>query len=60
MSAEEKILAHLKAVNKPQRPGEIAEGTGLPKDEVSKVIKKLKQEGKVIVPKRCYYGLPES
>lgn len=43
----------------PMRPGEIAEASGLDKDQVSKALKTLKSEGKVISPKRCYYGLPE-
>ncbi|SMG30700.1 winged helix-turn-helix domain-containing protein [Dethiosulfovibrio salsuginis] len=42
----------------PMRPGEVADATGLDKDSVSKALKSLKAEGKVISPKRCYYGLP--
>ncbi len=41
------------------RPGEIAEKSGLEKSEVDKVIKKLKAEGKVFSPKRCFYDLKE-
>lgn len=43
----------------PMRPGEIAEAAGLDKDQVSKALKSLKAEGRVISPKRCYYGLPQ-
>ncbi|HDM66857.1 MAG TPA: winged helix-turn-helix transcriptional regulator [Thermoplasmatales archaeon] len=57
---EEKIIETLKKAGKPMRPGEIAEAAGLDKKEVSAAIKTLKQQGKIIIPKRCYYGLPEN
>jgi DNA-binding IscR family transcriptional regulator len=34
---------------------EIAETTGIDKKVVDKIIKKLKDEGKIHSPKRCYY-----
>ncbi len=37
------------------KSGEIAEKLWIDKKEVDKVIKKLKQEWKIISPKRCYY-----
>ena len=40
----------------PVRTEDIADATGLPKDEVSKHLKVLKNEGKIISPKRCYYA----
>ena len=46
----------MKTAGKPLRPGEIAELSGLPKDEVSKILKILKKEGKVDSPKRCFYA----
>lgn len=55
---EEIILNTLKEVGKPLRPGEIAEKAGLDKKEVDQAIKKLRKEGKVVSPKRCYYSLP--
>ena len=58
MSAEEKVLEVFKKAGKPLRPGEVAEMAGLDKKEVDKIIKKLKKEGKIISPKRCYYSLP--
>ncbi len=57
-SVEEKVLKALEQAGKPLRPGEIAELAGLDKKEVDKAIKKLKKEGKVTSPKRCYYSLP--
>ncbi|MCF4152597.1 winged helix-turn-helix domain-containing protein [Dethiosulfovibrio sp. F2B] len=57
MGSEEKILEALS--EKAMKAGEIAEFVGLDKDDVSKTLKTLKAKGKVISPKRCYYGLPE-
>jgi len=56
MSVEEKVLKAMKEAGKPLRTGEIAEITGIDKKEVEKVIKKLKKEGKIESPKRCYYA----
>lgn len=55
---EKKVLEAFKKAGKPLRPGDIAEMTDIDKKEVSRIIKKLKEEGKLIVPKRCYYSLP--
>ncbi len=57
--AKGKVLKALVELGKPARPGEIAEATGLSKDEVSKALKELKKEGKVISPKRCFYSPAE-
>lgn len=54
---EEKVLEVMKKLNKPVRPGDIAKELGVDSKDVSKIIKKLKEEGKVISPKRCYYSL---
>ncbi|WP_457638758.1 HTH domain-containing protein [Persephonella sp.] len=56
MSVEEKVLQAMKEAGKPLKTGEIAEITGLDKKEVEKAIKKLKKEGKIESPKRCYYA----
>lgn len=56
---EEKIIEVFKKAGKPLRPGDIAKELGIDSKEVSKVIKKLKAEGKIISPKRCYYSLKE-
>jgi len=55
---EDKILAAMKKAGKPIRPGEVAEMIGEESKDVSKVISKLKKDGSVISPKRCYYALP--
>ncbi len=56
MSVEQKVLDAMKKAGKPLKTGEIAELTGLDKKEVEKAIKKLKKEGKIESPKRCYYA----
>ncbi len=56
MSIEQKVLEAMKKAGKPLKSGEIAEITGLDKKEVEKAIKKLKKEGKIESPKRCYYS----
>ena len=53
------ILEAFKKAGKPLRPGEVAEMTSIDKDEVSKLLKKMKTTGEIISPKRCFYGLPE-
>ena len=53
---EKLILDAMKEAGKPVRPGDLAKMTGLESKEVSKIIKSLKAQGKVIIPKRCYYA----
>ncbi len=38
------------------RPGDIAKKAEMGKDEVSKIIEKLKKEGRITSPKRCFYA----
>jgi len=57
MATKDKVLNVFKSTVKPLRPGEIAEQTGIESKEVSKIIKELREEGKVFSPKRCYYAL---
>ena len=56
MDNEQTILEAMIRAEKPMRPGEIAKIVGLESREVSKVIKSLRKQGKVIIPKRCYYA----
>jgi biotin operon repressor len=53
---EEMVLEAFKKAGKPLRPGEVAEMLGVDKKEIDAVIKKLKKEGKIHSPKRCYYA----
>ena len=46
----------MKKAGKPVRPGEVAKMIGEESKAVSKIISSLKNKGKVISPKRCYYS----
>ena len=59
MTDKDKVLNTFKNSDKPLRPGDIANSTGIESKEVSKIIKKLREEGKIHSPKRCYYALKE-
>ena len=54
---EKEVLTAMEKADKPVRPGEIAKALDVDSKEVSKAIKSLKEQGKVISPKRCYYSL---
>jgi len=57
MSAEpEAVLEAMKEIGKHIRPGEVAKKLGIESKDVSKAIQKLKKEGKVHSPKRCYWA----
>lgn len=53
---EKTILDAMRQEDKPVRPGDIATRTGIDKGEISKIITRLKKEGKVNSPKRCFYA----
>ena len=55
---EKEVLKIMKDAGKPVRPGDIAKALEVDSKEVSKTIKALKEKGKVISPKRCFYSLP--
>ncbi len=56
MDANDKLVLNaMKKTGKPMRPGDIAVAAKLDKGDVSKIIGKLKKEGKVHSPKRCFY-----
>lgn len=52
---EEQVLKAMNDAGKPVRPGDIAKALGVDAKEVSKAIDKLKKEGKIYSPKRCFY-----
>ncbi|RZB35834.1 MAG: hypothetical protein SRB2_02759 [Desulfobacteraceae bacterium Eth-SRB2] len=52
---EKKVLNAMKKAGKPVRPGEVADMIGEESQAVSKIISSLKNKGKVVSPKRCYY-----
>ncbi len=51
-----KVVEALRKAGKPLRAGDIATATGLSKEEVAKLLKELKKEGKVTSPKACFYA----
>ena len=57
MTDKQQIIDVFKKLNKPLRPGDIAKELGVESKEVSAIIKKLREEGKIHSPKRCYYAL---
>lgn len=56
MEVKDKVLQTLKDSTEPLKGGEIAEKSGIEKKLVDKAIKKLKTEGLIEVPKRCFYS----
>ncbi len=59
MDTEKTVVEAMKKAEKPVKPGDLAEMTGLSSEEVSKAINALKKKGKITSPKRCYYTLTE-
>lgn len=57
MEAKEAIIFAMEKVGKPMKGGEIAEASGIEKNEVDKLLKKLVAEGKINSPMRCYYAI---
>ena len=55
MGLEEKVLEALKTSGEPMKSGDIAKVLNVDSKEVSKAIKKLKADGKIESPKRCFY-----
>ena len=55
METIEKVLKTLKASKVPMSAGQIAEASGVDRKEVDKAMNKLKAEGKIVSPKRCYW-----
>lgn len=51
-----KVIEALQKAGNPLRPADIVAATGLSKDEVGKLLKELKKEGKVTSPKACFYA----
>ncbi|NLP37714.1 MAG: MarR family transcriptional regulator [Firmicutes bacterium] len=51
------VLKFFQEATEPVRASAVVEGTGLDKKEVDKVMNKLKKEGKIVSPKRCYWEI---
>lgn len=57
MESKEIVFQTLSHSEKPLKAGEIADQTGIDKNEVSKAIKVLVKEEKAYSPKVCYYTI---
>ncbi len=55
MDAKETIINVMKSEGKPLSAGQIAEQAGIDRKEVDKAMKILKEEEKIVSPKRCYW-----
>ena len=55
MDKKEQVLQALKTSEEPLKSGEIAKKSGLDKKDVDKAMKILKEEGKIVSPKRCFW-----
>lgn len=53
---KEKVYEAFVKAGQPKRPGDIAKELGVDSKDVSREIKTLKDEGRLISPKRCYYS----
>lgn len=51
----QKVLETFQASSEPLNAGKVAELSGLDRKEVDKAMAKLKAEGKIESPKRCYW-----
>ncbi|MEJ5363360.1 MAG: MarR family transcriptional regulator [Spirochaetota bacterium] len=57
MDNVEKVVNAFKKSKDPLNAGKVAEMTGLDKKEVEKIMDKLKKEGTIVSPRRCYWTL---
>ncbi len=55
MSAEKEVLDTMKKAGEPLNAGKIADLSGLDRKAVDKAMKKLKADGKISSPKRCFW-----
>ena len=55
MDTTEKVLEVMRNEGQPLNAGKVAEIGKLDRKEVDKAMAKLKKEGKIVSPKRCYW-----
>ncbi len=55
METVEKVFDTIKNLAEPVNAGKVAEASGIDRKEVDKAMKKLKEEGRIVSPKRCYW-----
>ncbi|NLN07386.1 MAG: MarR family transcriptional regulator [Firmicutes bacterium] len=51
------VLEFFKNATEPVSAGQVAAGTGLDRKEVDKIMNKMKKEGTIVSPKRCYWEI---
>jgi biotin operon repressor len=55
MEAKDKVLEVLKKSDQPLSAGQVAEISGLDRKTVDKAMKTLKDEARIVSPRRCYW-----
>jgi biotin operon repressor len=55
MEIKELVLETMKKAGEPVNAGKIVELTGMDRKEVDKAITKLKAEGAIVSPRKCYW-----
>lgn len=55
MEHQDAIIEAMKNAGEPLNNGKIADLTGIDKKDVEKAMKKLKEQEKIVSPKRCYW-----
>lgn len=55
MEIKDQVLEAMKTAGQPVNAGKIVEMTSLDRKEVDKAMSKLKAEGSIVSPKRCFW-----
>jgi biotin operon repressor len=55
METTDKVLEAIKQAGEPVNAGKVAELTGIDRKEVDKAMNKLKADGAIESPKRCFW-----
>jgi len=55
MDAVELVFKTLKSSGEPLSAGKIVEATSLDRKDVDRAMKTLKEEGRIVSPKRCFW-----
>jgi hypothetical protein len=57
MTDQEKVIDAFKGSSEPLNAGKVAEISGVDRKAVDKIMEKLKAEGTIVSPKRCFWTL---
>ncbi|MDR1023057.1 MAG: MarR family transcriptional regulator [Prevotellaceae bacterium] len=55
MTIEEKVLEAMRKAGEPLNAGKIATLAGIDKKDVEKAMTRLKADGSIVSPKRCFW-----